>query len=79
MKEPEAKKKKLSKDDSSSGSEDEEAGVKHMMSNGVTKSSLCVHLHGFFFKSQKNKGRKKQQNSEMDKDARRRKADEMRE
>lgn len=33
----------------------------------------------FFFMFQKNKGRKKLQNPEMDKDARRQKADEMKE
>lgn len=80
MKEPEAKKKKLSKDDSSSGSDDEEAGVHQNTTSGFTSSDLSLSFtFSVFCTSQKNKGRKKLQNSEMEKDARRRKADEMRE
>lgn len=45
----------------------------------ICNKGVVSLLFTFFFTSQKNKGRKKLQNSEMDKDARRRKADEMRE
>ncbi len=57
-----------------------------MMKRQVSSALKYLHivfvtegLNFDFCSSQKNKGRKKQQNSDMDKDARRRKADELRE
>ena len=95
VKEPEVKKKKLSKDDSSSGSDDDEASLHStpmhsqlvFLSGDSWPSCLTqrcpidvfMRLIWIFLWSQKDKGRKKLQNTEMDKDVRRRKADESRE
>lgn len=51
----------------------------NVVSNNEVESVCYFHAHDFDIFSQKNKGRKKHPNSEMDKDVRRRKADELRE
>lgn len=71
-KEPDPKKRKQSKDGDSSGSEDDEAGVVVMWIEGTRVIRSRFHVWIWSLKSQKNKGK-------LDKDARRRKADELRE